>query len=185
MKQVFFFALAVVMLMGTPAQAADISIRVLDESEGSITRAFVDQSAESLKENGTQGVYIATFTVTTKNVAVYIPKATLRTTGTMPESEVGVVYSMRDSGDQIETQGKAAALILSDAETVGEMYKVPKDTTETFTLLGVFDNTGNTADYYHLQIDGIGSRINYTNNPVFIETHGLESFNTKEIKLGK
>ena len=97
-------------------------------------------------------LYTFNFTTQTDKADLYVPIIAGRD-GIGTKSRFRLPYSMEEDGTETQS-GLAYGLVLSDAEIVDGMYKIPAGTTGTFKLLVLYSLTDRPLDSeYELSLD--------------------------------
>lgn len=105
---------------------------------GSARAALGEPTGSVIKLSDKGALFMVTFKLGSSQGDMLVPLTTLRSTGDALDVARTHYYIEDKSGDVV-TSGTAAGLLLSADATYEEgMYRVPKDTAATFTLLVAF-----------------------------------------------
>lgn len=179
MKYAFpVICVALVALLAPSAEAAPV------EQKNPIfpTKTFVEATERSVLNN-TVGVYTIEFTLKATNEDVYVPAGASAWVKNAEQRQIGVVYGVYESDKDAPARGVMGAFLASDADRTGGYYRIPKNTTEDFTLVVAYNNKGVENDEFHTRINSIRYALRETDRAITVESNGLEQFKSREISL--
>jgi len=144
-----------------------------------------EQSAQRITNQ--TALYTIDFYFGFQDEDVYIPVMTQRTEVNDPaDKSVGYTFTTSENGDT--TTGTSQALVLSDAEIIDGMYRIPAGHRGYFTLVAALTLDENDAKAkYGLQVTNlpfIKDRDGVTKE-YGLGTAGLFAYQTKEVGLNK
>lgn len=148
-------------------------------------KTMVAQSAQPVAHKTTMALYTISFSITALGADVFLPSGTERLTQSTTTGKAGVEFALYDGDKKQMTKGLTGSFLYSSSKPQNGTYKVKKRSTETFTLVAVYDNTKGIPDVYHMEIDGIRYTLGDTRALPLLEIHGLALFKTKEVQLAE
>ena len=147
------------------------------------TKTVVDTYAATVSHSNTMALYMVSFSLTAFGTDVFVPAVAERVKDDATTGNAGVEFGIYDGDEKAATKGLVASLLYSTSTPVDGAYKIPLNTSRTFTLIAIYDNKNAVADVYHMRIKGIRYMLDNIDGTDILEIYGIKRQKTKELSL--
>ncbi len=151
-----------------------------------VTLGYFTTGQTATKLSDTASIFTIKYRFGLPKNDIYMPIMAER--GLQWESDAKKVgYSLREDSENIQINGKATGIVLSNAPIVNGMYKLEKGKAYTMQLVVVFTTASNTLETdYALQVDRLPFYVDRGNDglqTLQLNPSELQYYVTKEVEL--